>query len=115
MNASSTYFIPRQAEARAAKRRALVVVGMHRSGTSALTRVLSLCGATLPKHLIPAAAGENETGFWESATICAIHEALLTSVGSAWDDPSALPEAWFHSEQAAAFKQRLIAALQEEQ
>lgn len=32
-----------------AGRRALVVLGMHRSGTSAVTRVLSLCGASLPK------------------------------------------------------------------
>ena len=29
-------------------RRALLVLGMHRSGTSALTRVMNLCGAALP-------------------------------------------------------------------
>src|SRR4051812_21010366 len=33
-------------------RRALVVLGMHRSGTSAMTRMLSLLGASLPKHLM---------------------------------------------------------------
>ena len=34
-------------------RRAIVVVGSHRSGTSALARVLSLVGCDLPKHVMP--------------------------------------------------------------
>ena len=34
-------------------RTALVVCGMHRSGTSALARVISLLGAELPKGLYP--------------------------------------------------------------
>ncbi len=35
----------------------LFVLGMGRSGTSALTRVLSLCGGTLPAKLVGANAG----------------------------------------------------------
>ena len=32
--------------------KALLVLGMHRNGTSALTRVLNLLGADLPKKLL---------------------------------------------------------------
>jgi Co/Zn/Cd efflux system component len=33
------------------RRTAIIVLGMHRSGTSAFSRVLSLCGAKLPNNL----------------------------------------------------------------
>ena len=45
--------------------RALMVLGMHRSGTSALTRIFSLLGADLPKNLMPPSPA-NKTGYWES-------------------------------------------------
>lgn len=65
---------------------ALVVLGMHRSGTSALTRVLSLLGAGLPKHLMGAVAGNNDTGFWESTAVQYVNDQLLTALESHWDD-----------------------------
>ncbi|MBI3461596.1 MAG: hypothetical protein HY000_00840, partial [Planctomycetes bacterium] len=37
--------------------RAICVLGMHRSGTSALTRVLNLAGAELGSALLPAMPG----------------------------------------------------------
>ena len=43
---------------------ALFVVGYARSGTSALTRVLSLCGATLPPRLY-GAIKKHPAGYWE--------------------------------------------------
>ena len=42
----------------------LFVLGMARSGTAALTRVLSLSGAALPPGMIGAAKA-NSRGFWE--------------------------------------------------
>ena len=65
---------------------ALVVLGMHRSGTSALTRVLSLSGYALPSTLMEAAP-DNEEGFWESRPISELNDQLLQQVGSYWDDP----------------------------
>ncbi len=65
---------------------ALVVLGMHRSGTSALTRVLSLSGYALPSTLMEAAP-DNEEGFWESRPISELNDQLLKRVGSSWDDP----------------------------
>ena len=70
----------------AASRSAIVILGMHRSGTSALTRLVSLLGADLPKDLMPPVPGNNATGFWESLAICDVNDWLLEAAGSAWDD-----------------------------
>jgi glycosyltransferase involved in cell wall biosynthesis len=72
--------------ATAPKRQCIIVLGMHRSGTSALTRVLSLLGASLPSVLMPAAKGNNETGFWEPKRIADLHDRMLGESGSRWDD-----------------------------
>lgn len=73
---------------------ALVVLGMHRSGTSALTRVLNLCGAYLPDKLTPPKLGTNDKGFWETEDVIALNDRVLGSLGGAWNRVSfALPEA----------------------
>jgi hypothetical protein len=51
-------------------------------------------------------------GFWESEPLTSIHEEILLSAGSSWHDVSQFPPAWFHSETAAAFRLRLIKAVQ---
>ncbi|MBG0812479.1 glycosyltransferase [Methylosinus sp. H3A] len=67
---------------------AIVVAGCHRSGTSAMARVLSLAGADLPSDLMPSQA-DNPTGFWEPTAIADWNEELLRSRNSGWDDPRA--------------------------
>lgn len=63
----------------------IFVVGMGRSGTSALTRLLSLSGAALPDTLIGPDAG-NPTGHWEPALALRINELYLAAGGSSfWD------------------------------
>lgn len=66
-------------------RTCILVLGMHRSGTSALTRVLSMLGAALPSNLL-GAGPRNETGHWEPARLIELHEQLLLDAGSSWDD-----------------------------
>lgn len=64
---------------------ALFVLGFGRSGTSALARVLSLCGAALPPNLLGATA-ENSRGFWEPRAAIHLNEVILRSRGmSAYD------------------------------
>ena len=58
------------------ERRAILVAGSHRSGTSALARVLSLLGCDLPKHVIPPLDGNNELGFWEPALVGQAHDVF---------------------------------------
>lgn len=76
------------AQSGAAKRPvALFVMGAQRSGTSALTRVLSLCGGTLPPTLLSADRA-NPRGYWEPRTAVDLNEAILHRNGSHWADPS---------------------------
>jgi GT2 family glycosyltransferase/glycosyltransferase involved in cell wall biosynthesis len=70
-----------------------MVLGMHRSGTSALSRVLAACGADPGARLVGESAG-NETGHWEDAFAVELHERLLASYGASWDAPLGLPGDW---------------------
>jgi hypothetical protein len=102
--------LPEAGNRKQSDRRAVLVAGMHRSGTSALTRTLGLRGATLPRRMLPPAP-DNVAGFWEPREIVAIHDELLASAGSSWDDAGEFPPAWFTSNSASLFKERLVAAL----
>lgn len=95
-------------------RKALIVAGMHRSGTSATAGALGLLGATLPKDLLAPMPGVNDVGFFEPSRIVVVHEEMLASAGSSWHDVSPLPETWFRSPAARAFAQRLKATYLEE-
>jgi hypothetical protein len=67
------------------RRICLLVLGMHRSGTSALARVVSLLGADLPKTIMGPNRG-NERGHWEPERLVACHDRLLERLGSRWND-----------------------------
>lgn len=64
----------------------IFIVGMHRSGTSALTRVLSLCGAALPTTLMAPNSG-NPTGYWEPHDAMELNDRFLHARSSSWSDP----------------------------
>lgn len=63
----------------------IVVLGMHRSGTSAFSRAVNLLGATLPKTLLEASS-TNTAGHWEPLHLMQMHEHLLADAGSGWAD-----------------------------
>jgi glycosyltransferase involved in cell wall biosynthesis len=63
---------------------ALVVLGMHRSGTSAMSRVLNLCGAFLPAKLMPAKLGVNPRGFWEPEAVLDLNVRAMRQLGGDW-------------------------------
>lgn len=91
----------------------VLVLGMHRSGTSALTRVLSLLGCDLPKTLVPAHPS-NEAGHWESLPIVELNDDILNSAGTNQNDWLAFNPGWYASPKAAEFKERALSALAEE-
>lgn len=64
---------------------ALVVLGMHRSGTSSVAGALTLLGAAPPRTLM-APAADNPRGFWESDVVMAINDTLLAEGGATWSD-----------------------------
>ena len=94
-----------------AVRRVLIVLGMHRSGTSALTRVLGLLGAQLPEQVL-AANPDNPRGFWESRAVVLTHEELLREQSSFWHDILPVPGEWFASPEARRFEDQLVDNLQ---
>src|SRR5208282_5648526 len=55
------------------KRRAILILGMHRSGTSAVAGVLSALGVAGPKTLIDP-HDNNPRGFFESAVLRVAHD-----------------------------------------
>ena len=96
------------------QRRAVVVLGMHRSGTSALARMLSLLGLALPKNPMGPSRG-NELGHWgESDPIRWLHQELLQSAGSSWDDVSPFPAPWLETNAADEYRTRLASVLSDE-
>ena len=94
--------------------RAILVLGMHRSGTSAVTRVLNLLGADLGTRLLPPVANDNERGFWENAAIFEVHERLLADIGRSWCDVRGLPDGWLESDAASGAQAALTRTLLEE-
>lgn len=96
-----------------ASRQALVVLGMHRSGTSALSGVVTLLGARTPQHLMPANPA-NPKGYWESLLFMKFHDELLQAAGSAWDDWLPIPEGWFDSPAADAFRREIPGLIDDE-
>ncbi len=63
----------------------VVVLGMHRSGTSSAAGTLVRLGAAAPQHLI-APNADNERGYWESRVIVDLNDAILAAGGSDWKD-----------------------------
>lgn len=94
---------PRAAKGPPPPRIAYLVLGMHRSGTSAVTQLLALAGASLPANVMPGDS-HNEKGYFEPWKIAVFNDERLRAGGSAWDDvfafpyralPDALEQAWF--------------------
>ncbi|MDQ2092270.1 sulfotransferase family protein [Marimonas arenosa] len=74
-----------------AARHALIVLGMHRSGTSALTGSLQLLGCSAPAHEM-APHEQNPKGFFESVPIVELNDRILAASGQKWRDWTAPPE-----------------------
>lgn len=84
----------------------LVVIGMHRSGTSFLTGSLQLAGLDLGHH--STWNPHNRKGNRENGDIVAFHDAVLAARGAAWNLPPEAPVAWTDVERAEAW--RLVTA-----
>lgn len=94
-------------------RTALLVAGMHRSGTSVLARVLNLLGASLGHSFIPPKS-DNERGFWENREFLKLHEDFLAHHGCRWHDPVLLPKGWQTDAKAVQFQAQLDSLIDEQ-
>ena len=62
----------------------VVVLGMHRSGTSAVTRGLQVIGIELGDRLMMPVKGDNDKGFWEDVDLNALNIEMLHAIDSDW-------------------------------
>jgi hypothetical protein len=92
---------------------ALLVLGMHRSGTSALAGALARLGVALGPRLLEAAP-DNPLGYWEHAGVVQAHERLLHALGSSWEDPRELPQGWLAHPAARAAADEIDSLLRED-
>ncbi|SFD64204.1 hypothetical protein SAMN05428997_1386 [Bosea sp. CRIB-10] len=83
---------------------AVLITGMHRSGTSALARCVSLLGAKLPDMLVPANAG-NPEGHWEPKAVVDLNDRMLADAGSEVYSMIDFGRAWFDSARAQLFRE----------
>ena len=68
----------------------LIVLGMHRSGTSVLARLMNLIGVYFGPEGIELSAGDdNPKGVWERKDVHALNNFVLNSSGCAWNRVSA--------------------------
>ena len=95
------------------ERTCVLILGMHRSGTSALAGVLSKLGCELPASPMPESVN-NAKGFFESVKVRDFNEELLASAGSSWDDFTPFHEGWLQSPQAPEFLDGAVTVLEEE-
>ncbi len=74
---------------------------------------LAKLGVAAPNTPMGAGLG-NELGHWESAPITALHDELLASAGSRWDDWRAFRADWYDTPVAVQFKARAKELLKDE-
>lgn len=75
----------------------VMVVGMHRSGTSAVTRVINLLGVPLGREDDIYSAQDNPSGHWESRTLCALNDVILRTFGGFDMAMPSMPRSWLSS------------------
>jgi hypothetical protein len=94
-------------------RQALLVLGMHRSGTSALAGATIRLGFARPRTTLPA-SDDNPDGFEESLRIVEINHQILAAARASWN----ICLHFYHEEILGRFSpsdhQTILAALQDE-
>jgi hypothetical protein len=96
------------------ERQVILILGMHRSGTSVLTRTLALCGADLPKSSRSITEITRDT-HWEPDLIVRMHdEQLLEAEGRRWRDIDWVPRRRLESEDMGPLRAQLVRAFREE-
>ena len=89
---------------------ALIVTGVHRSGTSMVAGVLAKLGISMGEGAVMAAAPENPDGFYERIDVMQLNDAILQELGGSWQAPPNLGvDAWnsFGQAQLATYRSRI--------
>src|SRR5262245_27183007 len=101
---------------RPSDRSIVVVVGMHRSGTSLLSNVLHSLGVNMAdetNHSSPA----NPSGFWERPSITALQEEVLTLIDRPIESPLhslPFPPEWWRGSNVQSVKTQMLDCINEQ-
>src|ERR1700678_3582972 len=87
--------------------RAVLLLGMHRSGTTAVARGRGALSVYLGNDFLDAQP-ENPTGYWEDKGIVALNERLLGALGLTWDDTSPIDRRAFERRRVRALRRDAI-------
>jgi len=83
------------------------VIGMHRSGTSALARCINLLGVSLGRgEGVPEFASDNPRGFWENLQLTNLNEDVLKVFNGCWLAPPYLIGNWWQDQRLASLRAR---------
>jgi hypothetical protein len=90
------------------KSRSICILGMHRSGTSAVARAINLLGVFMGEDskMMPPSA-DNPGGFWEHIEINNFQVRLMSRLKQDWDITEPLPVGWQKSNAIHSFKNQL--------
>lgn len=72
----------------------VLLLGMHRSGTSAMARLLAALGARVgaDDELLPAHPDDNPAGYWERLDVLQAHDRYLAALAADWRTIANLPD-----------------------
>ncbi len=89
--------------------RGVLLLGMHRSGTSLVARLLADAGLHLGEDsdLLAASAEDNPDGYWERQDVLEAHDAFLRDIGMTWNRVAGLSEQHLQLPSVAPLENRL--------
>lgn len=94
------------------RQKLIVVLAMHRSGSSAITNMLPILGVQLGDALLPGIEGNNAKGFFEDRDLNALNVAMLDAVGNDWHHLTSLEAVDFDTLHHKGFFEQAIDLLQ---
>ena len=91
------------------KPKAIGIIGMHRSGTSAVARAVNLLGVYLGEEKDLMKPGpDNPEGYWERTDICRLQDRMLDGLKKKWHTVSPPSGGWHKAEGMRPFRDELI-------
>ena len=91
------------------------ILGMHRSGTSLISRIVSLLGVYLgSEDNLMRPAPDNPRGYWENQQLTDINDEIITRLGGSWHELPAFSANWESAPGLADIRQKARVFLQKE-
>ena len=90
------------------RKKIVVVLGMHRSGTSAVTKSLEALGVQLGDNLMPPVEEANAKGYFEDMDTFLLNVGLQANLEGDWDSLSLSADPEFQEHRLAKFRLRAV-------